>query len=66
MDSEKKAGVEDSLKNIEKIAAQKGVSKDLILEIISQEILSAREPGDSFDPTCDDPVPLINEIFFHV
>lgn len=63
MDLEKKTNVENFLKEIEKISTQKGVSKDSIFEEIWQEILSNREPGDSFDPTCDDPVPLIEEIF---
>lgn len=61
--AEKKVVVDNFLGEIEKIAAQKGVSKDSILEKIYQEVASYRELGDSFDPISDNPVPLINEIF---
>lgn len=61
--SERKAGAQEFLIQLKEIAERKHTDPDSLLEEIVAEIESHRQPGDSFDPTRDDPASLIESIF---
>jgi hypothetical protein len=63
LESERKAGVEEFLLELKEIAERQNTDSDSLLQEIVAEIESCRQPGDSFDPTQDDPASLIENIF---
>lgn len=63
LESERKAGTEEFLAQLKEIAERQHTDADSLLEKILSEIESRRQPGDSFDPTRDDPASLIENIF---
>jgi hypothetical protein len=63
LESERKAGAEEFLARLKKIAERQHTDVQSLLEKVLSELESRRQPGDSFDPTRDNPAALIEEIF---
>lgn len=54
---------EEYLSELRAIAAKRNQDVDTLLKEVMAEIEAHKQPGDSFDPTEDDPASLIDEIF---
>ncbi len=63
VEAERKAGTDDFLSELKDIAKKRDEDVDSLAERILSEIEAKRQPGDSFDPTEDDPASLIENIF---
>jgi len=61
--AERAKQAEEYLSELRAIAAERAQDIDTLLEEVMTKIEADRQPGDSFDPTEDDPASLIDEIF---
>lgn len=61
--AERAKQTEEYLSELRKIAAKRNQDVETLLSEIMSEIESHKQPGDSFDPTEDDPASLIDDIF---